>query len=43
MPSAVSGGSGNSVASFSSAVSGGLNRTAPGEFDWAAGPFLADF
>ena len=25
-----------------SSVSGGLNRTAPARFNWAAGPFLAD-
>jgi hypothetical protein len=38
----VSGGFENIASGNVSSVSGGRNRNAPGEFNWAAGPFLAD-
>jgi hypothetical protein len=40
--SSVSGGADNTASGLLSSVSGGSNRTAPGQFNWAAGPFLAD-
>jgi hypothetical protein len=42
-PTIISGGSGNIAGGLASSVSGGLNRTAEGEFDWVAGPLFADF
>jgi hypothetical protein len=32
----------NTASGISSSVSGGGNRTAAGEFNWAAGPLFAD-
>ena len=40
--SSVSGGSGNQAGGTASAVSGGEQRSAPGQFNWAAGPALAN-
>jgi trimeric autotransporter adhesin len=39
--SSVSGGRNNTTNGFGSSVSGGLNRTAPDTFNWAAGPLFA--
>jgi hypothetical protein len=37
----VSGGFANRASGSQSSVSGGLNRTAPGTDNWAAGPLFA--
>ena len=40
--SSVSGGQSNTAGGFGSSVSGGQNRSAPDDFDWAAGEFFSD-